>query len=82
MNLTQILRDLYELHKFLTLTAYVMFVNSIAFLTTLSSKISFLTVEHIPFCTAAQISSSSTKKVKLYTKGGFTVRIILMGMDF
>ena len=61
----------YELHKFVTLATDLMFVNVIAFLTTLSRKIILLTVEHIPFHTAAQISIYLTKIVNIYTRVGF-----------
>ena len=65
MDLTKIPIDFYELHKFLNLTAYVMFVKSIAFLTTLSRNIKFITVKHIPSCAAAQLGSYLTKVVKM-----------------
>ena len=75
-------RDFYELHKFVTLTADVMFVNGIAFLTTLSRKIRMFTAEHIPTRTGPQLISSLTKVAKLYSRGGFIVRVILMDMEF
>ena len=37
-------RDFYELNRFITLTADVMFVNGIAFMTTLSRKVRLTTV--------------------------------------
>ena len=43
----------------------LMLVNGIDFRTTLSRKIRFLTVEHIPPRTAAQLSSSLTKIVNV-----------------
>ena len=76
IDLIQIPRDFYELHKFLTLTVDVMFVNGIAFLTTLSRKVIFLTIKHIPSHTAAHISSSLTKIVNIYKRGGFRVIFI------
>ena len=82
MELTQIPRDLYELHKFVTLTEDVIFVNGIEFLTTLSRKIKFLAVEHIPPHTAEHIRSLLTKIVNIYTRGGFLVRVVLIDMDF
>ena len=51
-------RDFYELHKFVTLTTDVMFMNGIAFLTTLSQDIRLFTCEHVPSCTAKQLSKS------------------------
>jgi hypothetical protein len=40
-------KDFYKLHHFVTLTADIMYVNGVAFLTTLSRKISLRTMEHI-----------------------------------
>ena len=40
-------RDFYRLNKFVTLTADVIFVNSIPFLVTLSGNIILITVEHV-----------------------------------
>ena len=51
----------YTLHKFVTLTAYVMFVNGVDFMNTLSSKIRMFTSEHISTHTDAKISSGGTK---------------------
>ena len=59
-----------------------MFVNGIVFMTNLSIKIRLLTDEHITPPTAAQLSSYLTKIVNIYTRGGFTVRVILMSMEF
>ena len=60
----------------------MIFVNGISSLTTLSRKVILLTVENIPYCMAAQISSSLTKIVNIYTRVGFTVRVIFMDMEF
>ena len=48
-------RDLYEIHKFVNLTADGMFINGIVFLTTLSRKTTFINFEHIPYHMAAQL---------------------------
>ena len=53
MEETSIPRYFYGLHKFVTLTADVMFVNGIPFLVTLSRKIRLFTVEFLPSRTAA-----------------------------
>jgi hypothetical protein len=42
-------KDFYKLHYFVTFTADIMYVNGVAFLTTLSRKISLRTAEHIQF---------------------------------
>ena len=75
-------RDYYELHKFVTLCADVMFVNGVAFLSTFSRDIRFFTAEHVPSRTAKQLGSSLKKIIRLYAKGGFVVRLILMDGEF
>ena len=79
---TQIPRDFYRLHKFVTLLADVMFVNGIPFFITRSRDIKLITTEYIPSRTAKQLSSSLTKIVKVYARGGFIVRLVLMDMEF
>ena len=75
-------RDFYQLHHFVTLTVDVMFVNGLPFLTTLSRDIRFGTAEHVPSRTAKQLANSLMKVVKLYAKGGFVVRNVLMDGEF
>ena len=78
MEIINILNDFYRLHHFVLLTADVMFVNGVPFLVTLFRKIGLRTTEHIQTCTAKLLSSSLIKVVKMYTRGGFIVNIILM----
>ena len=59
-------RDFYELHKFVTLTADVMFVNGMVLFTTLSQDIRLFTCEHVPTRTAKQLSKSLQKIVRIY----------------
>ena len=59
-----------------------MFINGIEFLTALTRKIILFTVEHIPSHTAAQISSSLNKIVKIYARTGFIFHVIFMDMEF
>ena len=40
------------------------------------------TVEFLPSRTAKQLSKSLKKIVKLYTRGGFIVRLVMMDMEF
>ena len=49
-------RDFYRLHHFVTLTADVMFVNGLAFFTTLGRDIRFGTVKHVLSLTAKQLA--------------------------
>jgi hypothetical protein len=60
-----ILDDFHCLHKFVVLTADMMFVNGMAFLTTLSRKLQLATVEQLPSHTATQLSNSLIKIVKI-----------------
>eukprot|EP00804_Cyclotella_cryptica_P002560 CCRYP_010401-RA/>CCRYP_010401-RA protein AED:0.15 eAED:0.13 QI:0/0/0/0.5/1/1/8/0/1350 len=75
-------KDYYELHKFVTLTADVMFVNGIPLFTTLSRDLRMFTAEHLPSRTAKQLSGSLNKVLNIYRRGGFTVRVVLMDMEF
>ena len=75
-------RDFYRLHHFVTLTADVMFVNDLAFFTTLGRDIRFGTAEHVPSRTAKQLAKSLMKIVKLYALGGLVVRTVLMDGEF
>ena len=59
-----------------------MFVNVVPFLETLSRKIRLFTVEFLPSRTAAKLSEYLVKVSKLYARGGFTVRTILMDQKF
>ena len=70
------------MHKFVTLTVDVMFVNGEPFLVTLSQKIQLFTVELFPSLTAVQLISHLTKVLKLYERGGFSIRNIFMDQEF
>ena len=59
-----------------------MFVNGFPFLVTQSRNIRLLTVELLPNRRAATLSSSLTKILRVYSRGGFLVRLILMDMEF
>ncbi len=74
--------DFHRLHKFVVLTANVMFVNGMAFMTTLSWKLRLATVEQLPSRMATQLSNSLIKIVKLYACTGFIVRVIMMDQEF
>ena len=75
-------RYFYQLHNFVTLTSDVIFVNGLPFLTTLSLCIRFGTAEHVPYRTAKRLANSLVKVFKLYAKGGFVVRNVLMDGEF
>jgi hypothetical protein len=64
------------------LTANVMFVNGMAFLTTLSQKLQLDTVEQLQLCTEMQLSNSLPKIVKLYVCTGLIVHVVIMDQEF
>ena len=75
-------RDFLKLHKYANLVAGVMFFNIIPFLITISLGIRFITVEHVPTCTAKQLSKIIRIILSLYAHGNMIVKSILMGMEF
>ena len=75
--------DYHRLHLFVTLIlADVMFVNGLAFLVTISRDIRLRTAEFLPNWTAKVLGSSINKIKKLYSRGGFLVRLLLMDQEF
>ena len=79
---TSVPDDFHHLHRFVTLTADVMFVNGVSFLITLSRRIKLYTVEHIPNRTGPVLANSLKKILNVYTRGGYMVKVILMDMEF
>ena len=77
-GMKQISNDFHWLHHFFTLNDDVMFVNGVALLTTISSKIRLVTDEHIPDQTNKQPGNSLTMVINMYARGVFLVNIILM----
>ncbi len=59
-----------------------MFVNGIAFLTTLSLKLQLATAKQIPLGTPTQLSNSLTKIFRLYACTGFIAQVIMMNQEF
>ena len=59
-----------------------MFVNGIALFVSFSREIRMYTCEHVPNRKAVQLSSSLKQIINLYARGGFTVRTIMMDMEF
>ena len=57
---TYVPRYFYGLHKFVTMTADVMFVNEVPFLVTLSQNIRLFTIEFLPSRTSVQLISYLT----------------------
>ena len=61
---------------------HVIFVDGNVFIIISARKLKFMTVEHIPSQTVEQLSKSLNKNMKLYGRGGFIIRVILMDMEF
>ena len=59
-----------------------MFMNGIPFLVTFSRNIILITCEYAPTLTAGKLAKSIMKTVKLYSRGGFLTRLVLMDMIF
>ena len=70
-----------ELHKYVTLVAYGMFVNNTTFLITMSPDIKFMTVEQLPSSKDKQLSKKLKITMKLYSRGRMIVQTILMDME-
>jgi hypothetical protein len=59
-----------------------MFVNGIAFLTTLSCKLLLVTLKQLPTRTARQLNSSITNIVWLYARTGSIIKVVMMDQEF
>ena len=80
--LLHITKDVYVLHKFVTLTSNVMFVNGMEFLTNLSRDIRMFSDEHFKSRTSSMIRGRLKKVARLYAQGHFIVRVLLMDRYF
>ena len=68
----------YQLHKFVTFTVDVMFVNVIPFLVTFSQNIRFIICKCLPTLTAGQLAKYLMETLEFYARGGFVNRLVLM----
>eukprot|EP00804_Cyclotella_cryptica_P005871 CCRYP_000147-RA/>CCRYP_000147-RA protein AED:0.12 eAED:0.13 QI:0/0/0/1/0/0/3/0/1214 len=75
-------QDFVQMHKFLVLTAGVMFVNGIPFLLTRSRGLQLITVEFLPRRMAKIIGAKLTHVLHLYHRAGFVVQTALMDKEF
>ena len=71
-----------ELVAAMTLAADVFFVDGTTFLLTVSQRIKFVMVEHLPVRTALSLSKHITLVLEVYGRAGFRVRSILMDGEF
>ena len=69
-------------HKFISIADDVFFVDGIAFLLTVATKLKFVTVEHTPVCTAKSLVKHIKRVLQVYDRAGFTVIYIMMDGEF
>ncbi len=74
--------EIVEANAAATLAADVFFVDGTAFLMTVSRKIKFITVEHVPVQTAQCLCKHLERVLLMYGRAGFRVRTILMDGKF
>eukprot|EP00804_Cyclotella_cryptica_P023700 CCRYP_019316-RA/>CCRYP_019316-RA protein AED:0.38 eAED:0.25 QI:0/0/0/1/0/0/2/0/908 len=82
IKVVEVPRDFVKLHRFITLTADIMFVNGIPFLLTRSRGVQLITVEYLPRRTTRVIGDKLTRILQFYQRGGFTVQTALMDREF
>ena len=75
-------RDFYWLHKYVTLTADLMFVSGLPFLVTYSKGIKMTTAEYVPGRTAVELANSLLKVTKMYALRGFVVKTCYKDKEF
>jgi hypothetical protein len=76
-------QDLVLMHKFIVLTADVMFVSGVPLLLTQSRGVQLIiTVEYLPRSTAKFIGAKLTRVLQLYSRAGFVVQTALMDREF
>ncbi len=73
---------LVEQNRIVTMAADVFFVDGTAFLVTLSRRIKFITMEHVPVRTAISLSKHITRVLQVYERAGLRVRTILLDREF
>ena len=74
--------NLIDLHKYVTLVGDVMFVNGIPFLVTMSRRIRFITVQHVPDRKASALANVMKQVMNLYSRAGFVCQTALMDGEF
>ena len=72
----------YKLNSFVMLAEDVMFVNGYGLMVTSAWKVRLVTVEHITSQIDEQLSKFLNKVIKLYGRGGFIIRVIMVDVEF
>jgi hypothetical protein len=78
----QILWQLLDMHRLVTLTVDVMFVNGIPFLVSVARCLNLVTLEYTPLRTAKYLAECIQRVMNLYSRGDFTVGTLLMDNKF
>ncbi len=81
-DIVSILKEIRELHKELTLTIDIFFVNKIPFFLTLSRVLYFTTVTHLPDRSLDQVFKALKGIFYYYLQQGFRVTIITGDGEF
>ena len=82
MDYVEIPRDFFTMHKFVTLTADVRFVNGLTFVITFGRGVGLMKVDFTPTQMAKQLAYNLTKVLQLHSRAGFSVQTILIDMEF
>ena len=69
-------RLLVDANKVLTLAADVFFVDGTTVLMTVSRRLKFITVDHVPVRTATQLTKHIKRVLEVYGRAGFRIRTI------
>jgi hypothetical protein len=75
-------KEILDLNKDLTVAADIMFVNGMPFVTSISRKVKFTTIEYITTRSETNLVKSLLKIVSLYKARGFTPSTALMDREF
>jgi hypothetical protein len=78
----EILKEILDMNKAVTIAANVMFVNELPFVVTISPKIKFTTTEYVPSQSQPNLVKSLIKIVSLYKTRGFNPNTALMDREF
>jgi hypothetical protein len=78
----EIPKEILDLNKDLTVAADIMFVNGLPFVTSISRKVKFTTIEYITTWSEPNLIKSLLKIVSLYKARGFTPSTALMDREF
>ena len=82
MDYVQILRDLIQTNKYVTLTADIMYVNNLPFVITYGRYIGLIMAKFMPNRTATQLAHNLKRIISLYSRAGFIIQTIFMDMEF